>query len=137
MPYIDPKRREPLEPNAVPNSPGELNFVITRLITAYVYRKGMTYENLSAARAAAQDASDEFYRRVVVPYEDVKKSEHGDVYAGLVHITGEPVSAPAPPHEHYWRSTTADPYNKRCDCGAACRYDMAAGEWVEARRKQA
>jgi hypothetical protein len=44
-----------------------------------LYDEEESYARLSAIRGAISDASDEFYRRVMVPYEEAKIVEHGDV----------------------------------------------------------
>lgn len=79
MPYI------PLADRAFarecPETPGELNYAITRLVIDYLDRQGAcTYENINACLGAMAGAQAEFYRRVAVPYEDLKLALHGDVF---------------------------------------------------------
>lgn len=92
MPYIDPARRDVIElaptgllaPKEI-QTVGELNFAISRLMTAFIKNSGgVSYGSCAAARAACHDAAEELYRRVVAPYEDKKCLENGDVY-GDVH----------------------------------------------------
>lgn len=91
MPYIDQTRRDAIElPGTGVIAPreiktvGELNYAITRLATAFIQNNGgVSYGSCAAARAACHDAAEELYRRVVVPYEDRKCSENGDVYGPL------------------------------------------------------
>lgn len=99
MPYIDPKRRPAVAAftSSFPVTPGELNYAITKLLSDYVRRKGVNYEALSAAVAAARDAADEFKRRVMDPYEDEKCRIHGDVYP--TEILTPPQTMPVPPLE--------------------------------------
>ena len=102
MPYITKERRDAIweEWNGYPateyepeeeamawlyagkiDTPGELNFAVTKLMQYFVKTiAGENYAGLSATRAAVQDAVDEFYRRKMVPYEDEKIDENGDVY---------------------------------------------------------
>ena len=88
MPYIKDsyQRRRVLDPTVGVSEPrraqnvGELNFQITRLCYEYAQRKGVSYETLNAVRGVLGCATDEFYRRVVAPYEDMKIKENGDVY---------------------------------------------------------
>ena len=40
----------------------------------------MGYTTASHIRAGFDDASAEWYRRVMAPYEDIKCTENGDVY---------------------------------------------------------
>lgn len=80
MPYIDPKRREPLIESHDARSPGELNFLFTRHITAYIEGQGLSYQTINDVLGALDGARQEFYRRVAAPYEDRKIAENGDVY---------------------------------------------------------
>ncbi len=80
MPYIKPDRREPLILSREAENPGELNFLLSREIKAYLDRKGLSYHTINDALGALEAAKQEFYRRVVAPYEDLKIRENGDVY---------------------------------------------------------
>lgn len=87
MPYITKSRRVALRkhsltqlPNVI-NGPGDLNFIISTLANGMVQNlPKKTYADLSAIRGAISDAAEEFYRRVMAPYEDQKIIENGDVY---------------------------------------------------------
>jgi hypothetical protein len=60
---------------------GQLTWAIAVLMDEFVLSGGIvSYATLSRARAAAQDAADEWYRAVMAPYEDKKRAENGDVY---------------------------------------------------------
>jgi hypothetical protein len=60
---------------------GQLTWAISVLMDEYVLSGGVVgYAQLSRARAAAQDAADEWYRVVMAPYEDAKRAQNGDVY---------------------------------------------------------
>ncbi len=92
MPYITQPQRHSLdsfirELSVMISSPGELNYAISRLLSLLVtqecYGKQPGYQDLSRWRAAVIDASDEFYRRVIGPYEDNKRAINGDVYYEL------------------------------------------------------
>ncbi len=83
MPYINPDRRAQLmSPLAADfaNTPGELNYMFTREIRDYVEHNGLNYHTINDILGALEGAKLEFYRRVVVPYENVKLTENGDVY---------------------------------------------------------
>lgn len=87
MPYIKPDRRETLaaemdDENQVPHmaGPGELNYLITKLIKLYQQQFGLSYATINDILGALEGAKAEFYRRVAVPYENAKMVEHGDVY---------------------------------------------------------
>lgn len=79
MPYITTKEKEALD-NGGPTSPGQLNFIFTKMIQFYLARKGMSYSSFNDVIGALEACKLEFYRRVVSPYEDNKKNENGDVY---------------------------------------------------------
>lgn len=63
---------------------GDLTYAITALMNRYVADHGRRYTVLSQARASCADAATEFYRRVVVPYEETKRAENGDAYPDAV-----------------------------------------------------
>ena len=60
-------------------SNGELNYLITKLALAYLARHGISYNTISDVVKAMECAKLEFYRRVVVPYEDEKRILNGEV----------------------------------------------------------
>jgi hypothetical protein len=85
MPYITQEEREDLAPVLDPLldlartlSKGEVNYIVTKIIVSKYGRGG--YDQRSEGASVLQDAHDEFYRRVVAPYEDMKKEANGDVY---------------------------------------------------------
>lgn len=81
MPYIQPERRAQLERGASPFTPGELNYAITRAIQRFMRLKRETsYQLLNDVLGALEGAKQEFYRRVVAPYENAKIAENGDIY---------------------------------------------------------
>ena len=64
-----------------PETAGELNYAVTRLVDAYlVARGGIRYAYLNEAVGALECAQLELYRRLAAPYEDEKLKETGDVY---------------------------------------------------------
>jgi len=60
---------------------GELNYCITMLCLDYLADKKLSYALLNEVMGVLSCARAEFYRRVVVPYEQAKCDENGDVYA--------------------------------------------------------
>ncbi len=80
MPYISEFDRPYAEKD--PLDAGELNFAITRLIVKYLQNpdQPMSYQRLNDCLGALEGAKLEFYRRVVIPYENGKKATNGDVY---------------------------------------------------------
>ena len=81
MPYIPKVRRSAIEVlGETPTTAGELNFVLTRLVLRYLRLKGKSYATFNDIVGALEQAKDEFQRRVVHSYEDLKIKENGDVY---------------------------------------------------------
>jgi hypothetical protein len=81
MPYIEKKRREDIEKTGHPYSAGELNYLITKACTNYMKNFiSISYPEINSIIGALECAKQEFYRRVVVPYEEIKKEVNGDVY---------------------------------------------------------
>jgi hypothetical protein len=74
MPYIKQNRR-----GKSPENPGELNFAITSVILKYLGDRP-TYSKFNEVIGALECVKLELYRRKVVPYEDIKIKENGDVY---------------------------------------------------------
>lgn len=83
MPYIAQKRRGELAqvPNYnTPETAGELNYMLSLLVIQYMNQHGLSYKIINDIVGALESAKQEFYRRVAVPYEDLKRKENGDVY---------------------------------------------------------
>jgi hypothetical protein len=78
MPYIKPLDRAQLAYRS-PESAGELNYMITRLIVEYA-NAIPSYQSINDVLGALEGAKLEFYRRVAIPYENRKRQENGDVY---------------------------------------------------------
>ena len=84
MPYIRQSERFYYTPNFVDNTrftvPGELNFAFTEIIKKYLEDRGLCYTTINDVAGALECCKAEFYRRVVMPYEDEKIKQNGDVY---------------------------------------------------------
>ena len=82
MPYIDKKRRGFVEPFPLltPDNPGELTYQITKLCTAYLEKKDLSFQTIAEIVGALECTKGEFQRRVVGKYEDQKIKQNGDVY---------------------------------------------------------
>jgi hypothetical protein len=61
-------------------SSGILNYLVSSICKDFLSIKGKNYENLNAIIGALDCAKEEFRRRIVNPYEDVKSKENGDIY---------------------------------------------------------
>lgn len=84
MPYITADARVRIDKTGNPETPGELNYAITRLVDAYlIQRGGIRYAHLNEVIGALECAKLELYRRIAAPYEDQKRSETGDVYRSM------------------------------------------------------
>jgi hypothetical protein len=96
MPYIPQERREPYDYNDETASPidqvayelracddedlpGELNYVVTYLITKIIKHKGEKYHRYNAIIGALECCKQELYRRHIGPYEDKAIERNGDV----------------------------------------------------------
>lgn len=80
MPYIDKDTRLFVDGGTQPLNAGQLNYKITQLCNQYLKFYGASYTQLNEIVGVLECAKQEFYRRVVSPYEDKKIKEHGDVY---------------------------------------------------------
>jgi hypothetical protein len=80
MPYISQAQRKELL-DSVPRDPGELNYALTILINAYFHNGRIrNYQTMNDIIGALEACKLEFYRRIVVPYEEVKREQNGDCY---------------------------------------------------------
>lgn len=77
MPYIDKKRRDVI---IYPETCGELNYMITELMITYLNHNELSYQTCNDIIGACEGAKLEFYRRVVLNYENEKIKTNGDVY---------------------------------------------------------
>jgi hypothetical protein len=80
MQYIKPEDRKLLDEIPMPVTPGELNYLITRICCDYLVTGKISYKVLNDVIGALECAKLELYRRVVVPYEQGKLDKNGDVY---------------------------------------------------------
>jgi hypothetical protein len=81
MPYIEQSKRIEILHGNLPVTPGELNYAISDLLRCYYGNQArINYQILNDILGALEGAKLEFYRRVVVPYEDKKIKENGDIY---------------------------------------------------------
>ena len=80
MPYITDTQRRVLARGTAPSHPGELNYVITKILVQYIDNHGLNYHVINDILGALEGAKLEFYRRVAVPYENSKLATNGDVY---------------------------------------------------------
>jgi hypothetical protein len=81
MPYIKEARRW-IYLCSKANTPGELNYEITTLVTDYMERRNMplSYDQINEVIGVLECAKQELYRRVAAPYENLKRNQNGDVF---------------------------------------------------------
>lgn len=80
MPYITQEQRDELDNwDTIPETAGELNYMITRLVHEFWEENGSNYQAFNDIVGALECAKLELYRRWIGPYEDVKIMENGDV----------------------------------------------------------
>lgn len=82
MPYLKIEDKEHLLEHMYPTTAGELNYLLTTMVLRYWMKSARNYEALNAAIGALESSKQEFYRRIVVPYENKKIHSNGDVYEG-------------------------------------------------------
>jgi len=83
MPYLKKFEKAHLDQllcGVIPLSPGQLNFCVTRLCQIYLKHIGKSYTTLNDVVGVLDCAKQEFYFRVVRPYEDKAIERNGDVY---------------------------------------------------------
>lgn len=81
MPYISRQRRIPLDEwkHNSATGPGELNYRLSVVIKQYLGTHGRKYSTMNDIMGALEGAKLEFYRKTVVPYEEEKIIENGDI----------------------------------------------------------
>jgi hypothetical protein len=90
MPYIPEADRRRLDRGGEPETPGELNYALTRLVDRYLVRRGgLRYAHLNEVVGALECAKLELYRRLAAPYEDRKLEEEGEVYEAEAGRSGQ------------------------------------------------
>jgi hypothetical protein len=83
MPYIKQTDRSELtHGHRPPETAGELNFLLSTLFNDYIDKNGLSYDQVNKLVGVLECTKLELYRRVAVPYENVKLAENGDVYDG-------------------------------------------------------
>lgn len=84
MPYITKESREEIRQGKFPQTPGELNYVISCTIDKYLSEKALfNYTNINEVVGVLECAKLELYRRLAVTYEELKQQENGEVYTCL------------------------------------------------------
>ncbi len=79
MPYVKKSDRIRLDEGGDAQTPGELNYIITKTVDAYLNRTPRNYAKYNEVIGVLECAKLELYRRVIAEYEDTKIEENGDV----------------------------------------------------------
>ena len=81
MPYIPKTRRGLLQydPIEFPESPGELNFVISDACHEYTNDHGLNYDTINTVIGVLECAKMEFYRMIAHSYENEKRKKNGPI----------------------------------------------------------
>lgn len=88
MPYLNEEARGRLGDYGA-ESPGDLNYLVTRLVVQHVQNNGLNYQTINDISGALTEALAEFRRRIVVPYESEKMWTNGDVYQPIAERADE------------------------------------------------
>ncbi len=89
MPYITQSKRKPIDDAVTKvaiaimslpdkDSDGAFNYAVTRLILIVFGKTG--YGNFVRVAGSLEEIKAEYRRRMVAPYEDMKKDQNGDAY---------------------------------------------------------
>lgn len=86
MPYVKQEARTKFEQvlkeliHAVPETPGELNYLFSVISAEYLKSKGqLRYQYANDVLGALEGAKLEVYRRIIAPYENKAIKENGDL----------------------------------------------------------
>lgn len=79
MPYVKQSTRDRIDPSLrilfdKLNTRGDMNYAITKLLHFFVLREGQKYNTLNDTMGIIECVKQEFYRTVIGPYEDCKRS---------------------------------------------------------------
>jgi hypothetical protein len=81
MPYVTQEKRDSfLRGEGIMETPGDLNFVLTKVCLEYLELNNQNYQTYNDIIGALECCKLEMYRRSVAPYEDTKIASNGDVY---------------------------------------------------------
>ena len=84
IPYINPKTRELFNEHiehlsGMADTPGELNYTITKLVHNYLNYIGPCYASINEVMGVLACVQAELYRVVAGPYENKKRALNGPV----------------------------------------------------------
>ena len=80
MPYVTPNVRKLLDGGCAPADVGQLTYVLYKACLRYIDNpRGYRYQDLAEVLGSLEATQQEFYRRIVVPYEEQKIKDNGDI----------------------------------------------------------
>ena len=85
MPYVRSSDRPLIHITPSPNLVGPLTYVLTDICARYLAAFPLSYSRWGDVVTALESTKLELYRRLIAPYEDSKRYEHGDV-EGIVEV---------------------------------------------------
>lgn len=81
MPYIPQEARQRFGKLPHASTPGELNYLFTKLWLNYLMdHGGPSYTTFNELVGAFECSKLELYTKHIIPYEQMKAQENGDVY---------------------------------------------------------
>lgn len=80
MPYISHEARQHIDNGFPPANVGELTYALTLPIRRYLRFRPAKFSVYAEVLAALASVANEFKRRVLDPYEDMKCAENGDCW---------------------------------------------------------
>ena len=80
MPYIPELVRENYDLGFAIHDAGTLTYVLVKATLRYMEGEPRSFETYAKAIGAIECAKAELYRRLVAPYEDIKREQNGDVF---------------------------------------------------------
>jgi hypothetical protein len=80
MPYITQPQKQEIDNGRHPEDVGELTYKLYRTCVEYLLDHSDTYLTRAQVLGAVNAVSQEFYRREVAPYEEIKRIQNGDIF---------------------------------------------------------
>lgn len=80
MPYITEEDRQAIADGHYPTNAGQLNYLLALEVDQYIEDNGLSYQTLNDIAGVLSCLDKEIYRRITVPYEDIKIATNGEVF---------------------------------------------------------
>ncbi len=82
MPYLTKEKKMLVNyaDQKIATCAGELNYCLSMACYRYLIGKGENYQTYNDIVGALENCKQEFYRRFISGYEDIKIQENGDVF---------------------------------------------------------